>query len=101
MHAASDDPFQSIDRGLRGFCGWFYLLHPRYPQSRCLGPFLWSWLRRARKSAASFFPRVILIGGLGLACARAAEPAFPFAEATIDDLQARMTAGKLTAHELT
>ncbi len=28
-------------------------------------------------------------------------PAFPFAEATIDGLQARMRAGKLTAHELT
>src|SRR5690348_15072555 len=33
--------------------------------------------------------------------AHAAEPAFAFAEATIEDLQARMTAGRLTAHELT
>ena len=31
----------------------------------------------------------------------AAFAAFPFAEATIDDLQARMQAGKLTANELT
>jgi hypothetical protein len=30
-----------------------------------------------------------------------AEKRFPFAEATIDDLQARMAAGKLTAHDLT
>ena len=30
-----------------------------------------------------------------------ARAAFPFAEATIDDLQARMAAGTLTAHELT
>ncbi|MDP3072759.1 MAG: amidase [Opitutaceae bacterium] len=34
-------------------------------------------------------------------CAQAAEPAFRFAEATIDDLQARMAAGTLTARELT
>ena len=38
---------------------------------------------------------------LAIALARAAEPVFPFAEATIDDLQTRMTAGKLTAHTLT
>lgn len=31
----------------------------------------------------------------------AAEPAFPYAEATIDDLQARMAAGTLTSRELT
>jgi amidase len=44
----------------------------------------------------------------GLLCAlalvsavRAAEPAFPFAEATIEGLQARMAAGTLTAKELT
>ena len=36
-----------------------------------------------------------------VACAHAAEPAFRFAEATIDDLQARMAAGTLTARELT
>ena len=46
-----------------------------------------------------FFLRVALMGGLGLTAMRAAE--FPFAEATIDDLQARMRAGTLTAHELT
>ncbi|MBL9201499.1 MAG: amidase [Opitutaceae bacterium] len=34
-------------------------------------------------------------------CAAAAEPAFRFAEATIDDLRARMAAGGLTARELT
>lgn len=32
---------------------------------------------------------------------RAAEPGFPFAEATIDSLQARMAAGTLSSHELT
>jgi amidase len=37
----------------------------------------------------------------GLALAQAAQPAFPFAEATIDDLQARMGAGALTSRELT
>ena len=41
-----------------------------------------------------------------LACAfaltvHAAEPVFPFAEATIDDLQSRMAAGTLTSRELT
>ncbi|MBI4625125.1 MAG: amidase [Verrucomicrobia bacterium] len=45
--------------------------------------------------------RPVLLVGLGLAIARAAGPAFPFAEATIDDLQARMAAGTLTARELT
>ncbi len=38
---------------------------------------------------------------LALACCARADDAFPFAEATIDSLQARMTAGTLTAHELT
>ena len=38
---------------------------------------------------------------LAVALARAAEPAFPFAEATIDDLQARMAAGSLTSRDLT
>ena len=41
---------------------------------------------------------------LACACAlhvHAAEPAFPFAEATIDDLQSRMAAGTLTSRELT
>ena len=38
---------------------------------------------------------------LAIALARAAEPVFPFAEATIDDLQTRMVAGELTAHTLT
>ena len=44
--------------------------------------------------------------GVLLACsfamaARAASPAFPFAEAMIDELQARMAAGTLTSRELT
>jgi len=42
-----------------------------------------------------------LAGVLVLCAAAAARAAFPFAEATIDDLQARMAAGTLTAHELT
>jgi hypothetical protein len=42
-----------------------------------------------------FFVGLLLLTVL----ARAAE--FAFAEATIDDLQARMAAGKLTSHELT
>lgn len=45
--------------------------------------------------------RIVLTVGFALAAARAAGPAFPFAEATIDDLQARMAAGTLTARELT
>ena len=36
-----------------------------------------------------------------VALAHAAEPAFPFAEATIDGLQAQMASGKLTARALT
>jgi len=43
----------------------------------------------------------LLFVSLAVALARAAEPAFPFAEATIDDLQARMAAGTLTSRELT
>ena len=43
----------------------------------------------------------IILLGLLIVSTHAAEPAFPFAEATIDDLQARMAAGKLTSHELT
>lgn len=42
-----------------------------------------------------------LLAGASLGLARAAEPAFPFAEATIDGLHAQMAAGKLTARELT
>lgn len=42
-----------------------------------------------------------LCAALALCAAAAARAAFPFAEATIDDLQARMSAGTLTAHELT
>ncbi|MDI1319473.1 MAG: amidase [bacterium] len=42
--------------------------------------------------------RLLLLFCLMLATARAG---FPYAEATIDDLQARMAAGKLTARELT
>ena len=45
--------------------------------------------------------RIALLGCASLALARAAEPAFPFAEATIDSLQAQMAAGQLTARELT
>jgi amidase len=47
-------------------------------------------------------PKNLMVAALlPLACSsRAAEP-FPFAEATIDDLQARMSAGTLTAHTLT
>jgi amidase len=36
-----------------------------------------------------------------LACTLSAQPAFRFAEATIDDLQAQMASGALTSHELT
>ena len=43
----------------------------------------------------------ILLSALLALGARAAEPTFPFAEATIDDLQERMAAGTLTARELT
>lgn len=43
-----------------------------------------------------FWPVALAFGGLG-----AAERSFPFAEATIDDLQARMAAGTLTARTLT
>ena len=43
----------------------------------------------------------ILCLSLIVACVHAAAPAFPFAEATIDDLQQRMSAGKLTSRELT
>ena len=63
--------------------------------SRCLYPC------SSVKSVVKKFVRVFLMGSLGLALARAAESAFPFAEATIDDLQARMGAGALTSRELT
>ncbi len=43
--------------------------------------------------------KVFFCFALGVFAARAAD--FPFNEATIDDLQARMAAGTLTAHELT
>ena len=44
----------------------------------------------------------LLLALLPLAAALpAAEPAFPYAEATIEDLQARMAAGRLTSRELT
>lgn len=49
------------------------------------------------KSVVKKFLWLLLIVGW----AHAAEPAFPFAEATIDGLQARMAAGTLTARELT
>jgi hypothetical protein len=42
----------------------------------------------------------LLISAVVLIFATAVRGAFPFAEATIDDLQAQMQAGKLTAHEL-
>ena len=47
--------------------------------------------------------RTILFWALALVCGgrAAAERSFPFAEATIDDLQARMAAGTLTARTLT
>ena len=50
-------------------------------------------------SVKSVVKKILLL--VLVVAARAAEPAFPFAEATIDDLQARMAAGKLTSHELT
>ncbi len=45
--------------------------------------------------------RTLFLAVLVCSTAFSAQPAFRFAEATIDDLQARMAAGKLTAHELT
>jgi amidase len=45
-------------------------------------------------------PRLLFVF-LAVTLGRAAEPAFPFAEATIDELQARMNAGTLTSRELT
>lgn len=42
-----------------------------------------------------------MVGLLLIAALHAVESPFPFAEATIDDLQARMSAGTLTARELT
>jgi amidase len=68
----------------------------KYYQTRH-GFFSGAFARIAGKQCRQMF----LLGCLGLACARAAEPAFLFAEATIDDLQARMAAGALTARELT
>ena len=52
--------------------------------------------RSVRSVVKKIFCVVVIIAGV-----RAAEPAFPFAEATIDGLQARMAAGTLTARELT
>src|SRR6185369_1113190 len=51
------------------------------------------------KSAVKKFFGLALMIGVSLVAARAAD--FPFAEATIDALQAQMTAGTLTAHDLT
>jgi amidase len=45
--------------------------------------------------------RALLMSIASLAGLRAAEPVFPFAEATIDGLQAQMGAGRLTARALT
>jgi len=39
MHAGCADGFQSIDRGLRKFRGWFYPRHPRHPRLKGLGSF--------------------------------------------------------------
>jgi len=50
------------------------------------------WPRRFRRG---------LLALLALAALPAAEPAFPYAEATIEDLQARMAAGRLTSRDLT
>eukprot|EP01036_Dinobryon_divergens_P020930 gene20930-28717_t len=52
-------------------------------------------------SALRSVVKKILLSALLALGARAAEPTFPFAEATIDDLQERMAAGTLTARELT
>ena len=68
----------------------------KYYQTRH-GFFSGPFARFAGKQCRQMF----ILGCLGLACARAAEPAFLLAEATIDDLQARMAAGALTARELT
>src|SRR4051812_10069779 len=46
------------------------------------------------------FARLVFIAAV-LSSAFPLRAAFPFAEATIDDLQRRMAAGELTAHELT
>ncbi|MSU24667.1 MAG: amidase [Opitutus sp.] len=51
------------------------------------------------KSVVKKILQLVLISGASVGVIRAAD--FPFAEATIDDLQARMAAGTLTSHELT
>ena len=62
---------------------------------------LWIYPRPSAQVVVKKILSLVLGGGLALAAVHAAEPAFPFAEATIDGLQARMAAGTLTAHELT
>ena len=52
-------------------------------------------------SVLSVVKKFLCFALFGLSVVRAAEPAFAFAEATIDDLQARMAAGTLTARTLT
>lgn len=55
-------------------------------------------------SAKSLIEKIrfaLLLACTVVIAARAATPAFPFAEATIDDLQTRMAAGTLTSRELT
>ena len=53
----------------------------------------WAGVRRGFQWLAAGWLLPVVLG--------AAEPAFPFAEATIDELQTRMAAGTLTARELT
>ena len=57
--------------------------------------------RSLAKSLIRLIPCVALLACAFALTARSATPAFPFAEATIDDLQARMAAGTLTSRELT
>ena len=66
-------------------------------------PMTWFWFdpRPSVQSVVKKILRAVAVSGLALALAHAAEPAFPFPEATIDDLQARMGAGSLTSRELT
>ena len=51
------------------------------------------------KSVVKKIFHLVVVIGAGFVAARAAD--FPFAEATIDSLQARMAAGTLSAHDLT